>query len=413
MLGMSIALQGDMGQRPTNSQGLAQGVPLVLLLALAWPQPTAVAEASPTLPAPVLDAEQQHERVTAHQRRLESVLAQQSERIARLKRQQQGLQRDAQLQQALREAQSVAARLDALQQGPAKLARTALEQAYRRALAGPLSGVALRARLLEGQARLRATASKAPTRIVLGASAGPLDDADDLETKADLLRDSADKVERELNAVRSQLATLERRATLQRHQAAANSDLFLEEAPRWVAQARSTVAMSAAPEASATRGDSGSSFSGADVAAPGQPVYGRPGRAESTAVATGASGPSNAGGETFVLGTGAAPAPASAGRADDGTAAASTGGGGPTAGASVGGAPATPPTLVTTTTVTLASVLDPATLRELQQALRSGNAGAHADALRRAAQRLEQLAQRLKQQAQTLRREADQERRAP
>lgn len=401
-----------MGQRPTNVLGLAQGLPLVLLLALAWPQPSAIAEASPTLPASVLDAEQRHERVAAHQRRLENVLAQLSERIARLKRQQQGLQRDAQLQQSLREAQSVAARLDALQQGPAKLARTALEQAYRRALAGPLGGVALRARLIEGQARLRATASKAPTRIVLGLSAGPLDDADDLETKADLLRDSADKVERELNAVRGQLATLERRATLQRHQAAANSDLFLEEAPRWVAQARSTVSALAAPEGSATRGDPGSS--GADVAAPGQPVYGRPGRAESTAVATGASGPSNAGGETFVLGAGApAAAPGSAGLADYSAAATPKGGDGPKAGASVGGAPATPPTLVTTTTVTLASVLDPATLRELQQALRSGNAGAHADALRRAAQRLEQLAQRLKQQAQALRREADQERRAP
>lgn len=411
MLGMSIAFQGDMGQRPTNAQGLVQGLPLVLLLALAWPQPSAVAEASPTLPASVLDAEQRHERVTAHQRRLESVLAQLSERIARLKRQQQGLQRDAQLQQSLREAQSVAARLDALQQGPAKLARTALEQAYRRALAGPLSGVALRARLLEGQARLRATASKAPTRIVLGVSAGPLDCADDLETKADLLRDSADKVERELKAVRGQLATLERRATLQRHQAAASSDLFLEEAPRWVAQARSTVSAIAAPEASATRNDTGSS--GADVAAPGQPAYGRPDRAEGTAGVTAAGGLYDASGETFVLGAGGAATPGSTGGGYSGTAATPKGGDGPRAEASVGGAPATPPTLVTTTTVTLASVLDPATLRELQQALRSGNAGAHADALRRAAQRLEQLALRLKQQAQALRREADQERRAP
>jgi hypothetical protein len=257
-----------------NAHALAKGLPLVLLLALASSQRLAGAQPSPALPASVLEAEQQHERVLAHQQRLEGILAEHSARIARLKRQQQGLQRDAQLQRALREAQSVAARLDALQQGSVKRARALLEQTYRRALAAPIADRGLRARLLERQARLRASASKAPMRIVVGVTAGPLDDADDLETKADLLRDSADKVERELRAVRTQLATLERRATLQRHQAAASSDLFIEEAPRWVAQARSSVSASTTPEApSATSNSPLSPLAGPTE---GQPSYARP-----------------------------------------------------------------------------------------------------------------------------------------
>lgn len=377
-----------------NAHAFAKGLPLVLLLALASSQRLAGAQPSPTVPASVLEAEQQHERVLAHQQRLEGILAEQSARIARLKRQQQGLQRDAQLQRALREAQSVAARLDALQQGSVKRARALLEQTYRQALAAPIADRDLRARLLERQARLRATASKAPTRIVVGVTAGPLDDADDLETKADLLRDSADKVERELRAVRTQLATLERRATLQRHQAAASSDLFIEEAPRWVAQARSSVSASTTTEATAGAGNSPLS----PLAGPteGQPSYARPD------TATDSTGPA-------------------ALNAPKGFGAASTAFSTPTASTSPGGArsattntPAAPsPTLVTTTTVTLASVLDPATLRELERALRSGNASAHADALRRAAQRLEQLAGRLKLQSQALRRDAERERRSP
>lgn len=377
-----------------NAHALAKGLPLVLLLALASSQRLAGAQPSPALPASVLEAEQQHERVLAHQQRLEGILAEHSARIARLKRQQQGLQRDAQLQRALREAQSVAARLDALQQGSVKRARALLEQTYRRALAAPIADRGLRARLLERQARLRASASKAPMRIVVGVTAGPLDDADDLETKADLLRDSADKVERELRAVRTQLATLERRATLQRHQAAASSDLFIEEAPRWVAQARSSVSASTTPEApSATSNSPLSPLAGPTE---GQPSYARPDTAADSTGPAALDAPKGLGAASGAFST-------------------------PTASTSPGGArgattntPAAPsPTLVTTTTVTLASVLDPATLRELERALRSGNASAHADALRRAAQRLEQLAGRLKVQSQALRRDAERERRAP
>jgi len=400
-----------------NAHAVAKGLPLVLLLALASPQRPAAAQPSPALPASVLEAEQQHERVLAHQQRLEGILAEQSARIARLKRQQQGLQRDAQLQRALREAQSVAARLDALQQGSVKRARARLEQTYRQALAAPIADRGLRARLLERQARLRARASRAPTRIVVGVTADPLDDADDLETKADLLRDSADKVERELRAVRTQLATLERRATLQRHQAAASSDLFIEEAPRWVAQARSSVSASTTPEATSSASDSPLS----PLAGPteGQPSYARPDTATDSAGPAALGAPSSSGN---VLGTYGAANANAAPRGPGGPAAniplvspptAPKGNDRPAVGVSGAGGPAAPPTLVTTTTVTLASVLDPATLRELEQALRSGNASAHADALRRAAQRLEQLAGRLKLQSQALRRDAARERRAP
>lgn len=384
-----------MGILRADSRRLSRGSPWVLLLILCGLPLSAAAQPGPALPDgaalpdAIIESEGQLGRLVAHQRLLEGRLSEQSERIARLKRQQPGLQRDARLQVALREAQAIAARLDGLQQGRVKQARASLEQAYRAALARPTKDATLRARLQQRLQRLLADASRPETRIVVGATAGPLDDADDLETKADLLRDSADKVERQLRAVRTQLAALEQRASLQRHQAAANTDLFIEEAPRWVAQARSSVSAVSAADSS-------------DQQAIGDPREAiTNGTAPSSGTAPAPRGPLSSTTDFPISAAGgAAPSDARSGVASPGNAGSSA------ASPALSGSGLT----TTTTTVTLASVLDPGTVRALQQAARSGNPSAHAAALKQAAERLEQLARRLSAQAQGLRRDAVRER---
>ncbi|MBK8481918.1 MAG: hypothetical protein IPL40_12175 [Proteobacteria bacterium] len=305
-----------------------------------------------------------------------------------------------------------------------KQARGALEQAYRAALAQPTTSTILRARLQQRLRRLLTAASRPSTRIVVGATAGPLDDAEDLETKADLLRDSADKVERQLRTVRTQIAVLEQRTRLQRHQVAANADLFIEEAPRWVAQARSAVsATSVAADTSPRRdpvsaprevvpdGVGASSEASPTPRGPISVTTSVPGDAPSASNAP-ASGLGSSGTD---LQSGGMQAASGSGSDRAGGVAQSD----PGAGASPGDATSTAPSsafsgsgpvTTTTTTVTLASVLDPGTVRALQQAARSGNPSAHAAALRQAAERLEQLARRLSAQAQGLRRDAIRER---
>jgi hypothetical protein len=175
--------------------------------------------------------EKQRGLVDGHRTRLEGLLGEQAKRIARLKSQPAGLQRDYQLGAALRENQTLADRLTKLRAQLRELTQKLIKE-HDQTLARTGLSAAERTRLQRRRSELAATLSTGSTRIATGGKASPLDTPDDLEEKADLLQDSEEKVRKQLRQVQTKLAALEQRARVERHAKAADDNPFVEESPR-------------------------------------------------------------------------------------------------------------------------------------------------------------------------------------
>jgi len=207
--------------------------PLLPILALLV---ATSAHASP-LAGAIGGMERRSTLLRAHRGRLEKLLDGQAKRIARLKRQRSNVGRDLQLKRALRTSQQLASRLTRLRNQLRTLHQQLLT-AYDRALSSAKTAAerarwhARRRRLLER----RRAASR--TRIVTSGKASPLDGVDDLEAKADLLKDSEEKVRRQLRRVERRFKALARRAKLRRHGRAADDGPFVEDSPRRLAGKR-------------------------------------------------------------------------------------------------------------------------------------------------------------------------------
>jgi len=299
-------------------------------------------------------------RLEAHRGRLEQLLAAQVRRIGRLKSQTPGVRRDYQLKSALRENQALASKLTGLQEQIREL-NAKLVAAYDRTIAST-TDPGERARLKQRRDKLARSARQAP-RIVTRESANPLDSAEDLEEKADLLKDSEEKVRRQLRQIQRQIQRLKHRAQLKRHSRAVDDSPFVEDSPRRLARAKTSSGSGKTAGTTAMDGD------GYEVA-PQEPTPAPPAAGfDSSAKTNDANAP--AGGGAWA---------GSPGRSE------ASGG--------------------TDLNLTIRGVMDPGTLRELQQAARSGNVQDRIAALEKARKRLEQMARKLGSQATKLRKQA-------
>jgi hypothetical protein len=335
-------------------------------LALAQPARTGKRTGGPDL------LQQRHDRLTAHRGRLEGLLETQVKRISRLKAQSPGVRKDFQLRRALRDNQQLATRLSKLQE-QIRSTNSQLVDAYDRAIANAQSK-AERARLRLRRDRLSRSAN-ARSRIVTREKANPLDSAEDLEEKADLLKDSEEKVRRQLRRIQRQIVRLSRRARLRRHSSALDDAPFVEDAPRLrrisKAPTKSSPTAERAEPAPPSPADGKYHFDDQDSSTAAPPSGALAADAES-------SGEPSPG------------APAAGG------------------GSWTGNAPANDPSagLSNASGDAITGVMDPNILRELEQAQKSGNLKDRLTALKKARRRLEQMARRLGTQAQDLRKRA-------
>ena len=205
----------------------------------------ALLTAIPAAAQPLKEGERRVELLSRHRGRLERQLAEQARRISRLKAQPRGVSRDFQLKSALRSSQQLATRLTRLQ---SKLRSVVgqLRVAYDKAIASARARkdrpaaqrLRRRKRALEariaGRTRPR---GRLPARAV---SSNPYDSPEDLEEKADLLKDSEDKVRRQLRQLEGRLVRLSRRARLSRHHREADDSPFLENVSRRTRRTRSS-----------------------------------------------------------------------------------------------------------------------------------------------------------------------------
>ncbi|MCK5796639.1 MAG: hypothetical protein KAI47_05630 [Deltaproteobacteria bacterium] len=175
-------------------------------------------------------------RFATYLQRLETQLQEQGKRIARLKHQRPGVGRDLQLKAALRTTQQLATRLTRLRTRLRDL-RAGLLGIYRQAINDAKSAAAKRAWHARRRT-LRSTMRHRQTRLVTGARANPLDSAEDLEEKADLLTDSAAKVRRRLARLSRRISRIERQTKLRRHGRAAVETPFVEDTTRRLAGTR-------------------------------------------------------------------------------------------------------------------------------------------------------------------------------
>lgn len=203
---------------------------LILLPRMGWSQSLA-------------DDERRFDLLRAHQVRLERQLVEQGKRISRLKAQKPGVGRDYQLNAALRQSQQLADRATGLQ-GLLREAHEALLKRYDHALAAA-ADASQRAALAKRRASRTMPKTRSWSRIVTDDAASPDDSPEDLEEKADLLKDSEEKVLRQVRRMRQRLTHLEHRARLQRHATSADNSPFVETAPRRTS--RTYAAKSVAP----------------------------------------------------------------------------------------------------------------------------------------------------------------------
>jgi hypothetical protein len=284
-------------------------------------------------------------------------------RIGRLKSQPPGVRRDYQLKSALRENQELASKLTGLQEQIREL-NTKLVAAYDRTIAST-TDPGERARLKQRRDKLARSARQAP-RIVTRESANPLDSAEDLEEKADLLKDSEEKVRRQLRQIQRQIQRLKHRAQLKRHSQAVDDSPFVEDSPRRLARAKTSSGSGKTAGTTAMDGDA-YEVAPQDPSAPPSTPAPSAGLDSNTKMNDGAT----AGGGSWT-----------------GTPGRSEASGG------------------TDLNLTIRGVMDPGTLRELQQAARSGNVQDRIAALEKARKRLEQMARKLGSQATKLRKQA-------
>jgi hypothetical protein len=292
--------------------------------------------------------------------------------IERLKNTPAGVRRDLQLQEQLAAQKSKSDELERVGSGLRR--RLAELGAARKKLIGDCDR-ALATTLPEAKrlelTRLRtaqATWLALPDRPlgVARATADPLDGPRELQDKADLLRDSGDKLRREVTRLAQRIDGVERRRHLRERAGAVDEDLFGES----VSNRRS------ARVATASRDNLG------NMTAPGG--------------SNGAAGGS----------AGAAPPPSSpvAGGAGSGGSGGGPGGGG--GGDTTANPPASSPGSGDTATV-LRNLVDPATLDELRRSDGGDDLDRQLRALRRAQGELEGLANELDRRAHTLSKRAD------
>ncbi len=298
-----------------------------------------------------------------------------------------GVRRDLRLQGLLAAQKAKSDQLDELAsdlRGRASLlagARRKLIGDCDRALTSPSLPEAQRLQL----ARLRTTqaaALAAPERPigVARAAEDPLDGPRELEDKADLLRDSGDKLRREVTRLAQRIDGVERRRHLRERAGAVDEDLFGEAA----SNRRS-------PRVAST------TFGGPSRGGTGDVSNGTP--APTAGGATGGGGAGGSGG-----GGAGSPAPP-------------TGGGGPTGsgGSNGGGSGGTTGTGGTTglgansggDTTVLRNLVDPATLDELRRSDGGDDLDRQLRALRRAQGELSGLANELDRRARALSQRAD------
>jgi hypothetical protein len=316
-------------------------------------------------------------------------LASESQRLAgeieRTKAEPPGVRRDAQLQELLAQQQSTAdelQRLSAIERTQAQSllqARRTLMATCDRALATPLSEARRLelTRLRTAQATLLA-APPQPLGIGKAPEASTLDGPRDLQEKADLLRDSEDKLKREVARLASRIDDVERRRHLRERAGAVDEDVFGElTSNRHVAHAATS---------STSGADRGSG--GAAAAAPAPSGGGTPSAAAGGAGGAGgaSNGAGGAPGQTGGGSTGAVSgvAPPSFGLSGSDTA-------GKTSDANV----------------VLRNLVDPVTLDELRRADGSDDLERQLRALRRAQGELTGLAAELGKRARALSVRAD------
>ncbi len=337
-----------------------------------------------------------------HRARLEKLLSSQVQQINRLKHQPRGVRRDFQLQRALRDNQQLAGKLTQIQSQLRKINEKLLK-AIDSAIANATDDKGRR-KLAKLRNHLLKERTAGPMRIVTLEKALPLDSTEDLEEKADLLKDSEEKIQREVKRLETQISRLLRREKLRRYSRAANDSPFIEDSPRRYAQVNTKLSLADGKKTN-TSNDTQSAGDARedDKVAPSD---------HSTPPVSGGSGYNEASNSPSASnGAGAAPAPPSNNKSTDVGAENEPA---PNAPANFGTTPTTPapapasssPTYETTTEVTIRNVLDPETLAELGRARKTGNLKARIAALQKAKDKLKQMAKKLSSQAQDLRRRA-------
>jgi hypothetical protein len=343
-------------------------------------------------------------RADVHARK--AALERDSQRLAadieRLKAEPAGVRRDARLQEALATQKAKSDELERVvseQRGRLSLlagARRKLIADCDRALAQPQLADARRlevARLRTAQAAALASpdTTEAQPIGVARAADNPLDGPRELQDKADLLRDSGDKLRREVSRLATRIDGVERRRHLRERAGAVDEDLFGESVSnRHSARVASTTFGN-------NRGGAGDATQGAS------------GGANSPAPTTGGAGSGGAGGAGGGPGGGAgAGPPGTGGPVGGGGGAGGSGGGGVTGGTggSNGGSGGTLGNTGGDATV-LRNLVDPATLDELRRSDGGDDLDRQLRALRRAQGELTGLANELDRRARALSHRAD------
>jgi hypothetical protein len=341
-------------------------------------------------------------QVDGHRVALEAQSQELAAQIEKLKSQPAGIRRDRKLQELLAAQKATSDELERVAgdlRGRASLlagARKKLIADCDRALVGQLP----EAKRLE-LARLR-TAQAAwlalPDRPlgVARANADPLDGPRELQDKADLLRDSEDKLRREVKRLAQRIDNVERRRHLRERAGAVDEDLFGEAASNRRVRIQSTV------EASGNTGG------GAQTpTAHGGPSAGAGGGGAGSNGLGGQTGGAGGGGGGGGFGGGGTPSPGANGPTG-GAGNPSPGSGGVTSPGGPGNPPSTPGSTGGSDTATvLRNLVDPATLDELRRSGDGDDLERQLRALRRAQTELQGLANELDQRARSLSTRAD------
>lgn len=374
-------------------------IAIVFALSLALPNPGMAQQrggsSGTRATAPAAALARRVTLMAAHRVRLESRLGDQTSRIRRLKAQPAGVRRDFQLKSALRSNRELSSRLSRLQSKINGMSRELI-----RVYSGAISRTtdpSRRAQLVSRRAALvRQLRGKGRSKIVTDEKAAPLDSAEDLEEKADLLEDSHEKIRRQLVRIARQLAQLKRRARLRRHARAADHNPFDESSAGRTARAKKALKSAATSGTERAKAPQSSDDANSVGAAGKQPSGGgstyngtkkndtTPAPPHNLGGAPGQSGTSGGGNE----GTKNPPSVPSRGLSSDrGSAASAAGGAQPF--------------------VALKDVIDPSVLRELRRSAHSGkNIKARIAALERARLRLDSMSRSMKSKASTLRNKA-------
>lgn len=304
--------------------------------------------------------------------------------IDRVKNQPAGIRRDAKLQELLAAQKATSDELERIA-GELRGRSSLLAGARRKLIADcdrALNGQMIESRRVE-LARMR-TAQAAwlalPERAgdhplgVARASADPLDGPRELQDKADLLRDSEDKLRREVKLLALRIDNVERRRHLRERAGAVDEDLFGE-----------SISNRRSPRVSSTNSTDHGTGTTTPTAGP----------------AGGATGSGGAGG-------------AGGGGGSGGGGGGSGGVGGPSNGVSGNPGQPTPPTPATfgagatsDTATVLRDLVDPATLDELRRSDGGDDLERQVRALRRAQNELQGLANELDRRAKSLSTRAD------